>query len=180
MLRWKIEGLLKETTARQKENAVKRTRNNLTAPNICQTMRLLFIQEKRRLAINNARRQWEVMQGTMMGKSNRLVRDVMPDLVASHVGTFPSNRLDSDLQPEDDTNEYDSETIGSVNSFLAPGVTLLNVNSLSLGQFTGAFSKRVGTLCTHVKPRGPPIQSVTCVRKRAFSKITPKMSLSAV
>ena len=47
-------------------------------------------QERRRLAINNARRQWEMMQGSMMSRSNRLVR---PELVASHVANIPNHTV---------------------------------------------------------------------------------------
>ena len=66
-----------------------------------------FRQEKRRLAINNARKQWEMMQGTMMGKTNRLVREAMPEIVANHVGTYP-NEVMVDGTEE---NGYEHETI---------------------------------------------------------------------
>ena len=66
-----------------------------------------FHQEKRRLAINNARKQWEIMQGSMMGKTNRLVREAMPEIVANHVGTYP-NELVVDGTEE---NGYEHETI---------------------------------------------------------------------
>ena len=70
------------------------------------------------MAINNARKQWEVMQGSMMGKTNRLVRDAasdssrlvrdaMPELVANHVGTYP-NEIVIDSTQE---NGYERETV---------------------------------------------------------------------
>lgn len=52
-----------------------------------------FLKEKRRLAINNARRQWEVMQGSLMTRSHRLVHGAMPDLVASHVANIRNSEL---------------------------------------------------------------------------------------
>ena len=64
-----------------------------------------FRQEKRRLAINNARKQWEIMQGSMMGKTNRLVREAMPEIVANHVGTYPNEVM------VDEENGYEHETI---------------------------------------------------------------------
>lgn len=48
----------------------------------------MFFKEKKRLAINNARRQWEVMQGNMINKSGKLSRT--PDLYANHVGSIPN------------------------------------------------------------------------------------------
>ena len=67
----------------------------------------MYLQEKRRLAINNARRQWEMMQGTMMGKTNRLVRDAMPEIVANHVGTYPNYVMTEGTEE----NGYEHETI---------------------------------------------------------------------
>ncbi|XP_052101098.1 leucine-rich repeat-containing protein 49-like isoform X8 [Mytilus californianus] len=50
-----------------------------------------ILKEKKRLAINNARRQWEVMQGNMINKSGKLSRT--PDLYANHVGSIPNAEL---------------------------------------------------------------------------------------
>ncbi|KAJ8304817.1 hypothetical protein KUTeg_018400 [Tegillarca granosa] len=47
--------------------------------------------EKKRLAINNAKRQWELMQGSMMGQTGKLVK--MPELYANHVGTVPNSEI---------------------------------------------------------------------------------------
>ena len=66
-----------------------------------------FHQEKRRLAINNARKQWEMMQGSMMGKTNRLVREAMPEIVANHVGTYPNDVIVDGSEE----NGYERETI---------------------------------------------------------------------
>ncbi|XP_021354460.1 leucine-rich repeat-containing protein 49-like isoform X1 [Mizuhopecten yessoensis] len=49
------------------------------------------ITEKKRIAINNAKRQWEVMQGTMMNRTGKLVK--MPDIYANHVGSVPNSDL---------------------------------------------------------------------------------------
>ena len=48
-----------------------------------------------------------MMQGSMMGKTNRLVREAMPELVANHVGTYP-NEVIVDGTEE---NGYERETI---------------------------------------------------------------------
>ncbi|XP_060062567.1 leucine-rich repeat-containing protein 49-like [Ylistrum balloti] len=47
--------------------------------------------EKKRIAINNAKRQWEVMQGTMMNRTGKMVK--MPDIYANHVGSVPNSDL---------------------------------------------------------------------------------------
>ncbi|CAH1797225.1 unnamed protein product [Owenia fusiformis] len=49
------------------------------------------LKEKRRLAIKNAQRQWEVMQGSIIGKTGALGR--MPELYANHIGTYPSSEI---------------------------------------------------------------------------------------
>ncbi|XP_033750016.1 leucine-rich repeat-containing protein 49-like isoform X6 [Pecten maximus] len=49
------------------------------------------ITEKKRIAINNAKRQWEVMQGTMINRTGKLVK--MPDIYANHVGSVPNSDL---------------------------------------------------------------------------------------
>ncbi|XP_021354461.1 leucine-rich repeat-containing protein 49-like isoform X2 [Mizuhopecten yessoensis] len=49
------------------------------------------LKEKKRIAINNAKRQWEVMQGTMMNRTGKLVK--MPDIYANHVGSVPNSDL---------------------------------------------------------------------------------------
>ena len=48
-----------------------------------------------------------MMQGSMMGKTNRLVREAMPEIVANHVGTYP-NEVIVDGTEE---NGYERETI---------------------------------------------------------------------
>ncbi|XP_076444066.1 leucine-rich repeat-containing protein 49-like isoform X2 [Babylonia areolata] len=50
--------------------------------------RAAILKEKRRLAINNAKRQWETMQGSLMSRTGKMVRG--PDLYASHLGSIPS------------------------------------------------------------------------------------------
>ena len=53
-----------------------------------------------------------MMQGSMMGKTNRLVREAMPEIVANHVGTYP-NEVIVDGTEE---NGYERETIRSDSS----------------------------------------------------------------
>ena len=62
---------------------------------------LSHLKERRKLAINNARRQWDVMQGSLMARTNKLVRGAMPDLVASHVGNIPNSDLNDDRDEDD-------------------------------------------------------------------------------
>ena len=56
-------------------------------------------QEKRKQAINTAKQQWEIMQSTMIGKSNRLTK--MPEIYASHVATYDNPVDQSDVIDED-------------------------------------------------------------------------------
>lgn len=65
-------------------------------------------QEKRRLAINNAKRQWEVHQGTLINKSGKL-RAKMPDLYASHMATYSNPDLHS-ISPQQDVDDIESNT----------------------------------------------------------------------
>ncbi|XP_056022971.1 leucine-rich repeat-containing protein 49-like isoform X6 [Ostrea edulis] len=55
--------------------------------------------EKKRLAINNAKRQWEVMQGSMINRTGKLVK--MPELYANHVGSVANSVL---ISPSNDEN----------------------------------------------------------------------------
>lgn len=68
---------------------------------------LFFVlQEKKRLAINNARRQWEVMQGNMIHKTGKLSRT--PDLYANHVGSIPNSEL---ISPDGADENIEVESI---------------------------------------------------------------------
>ncbi|XP_013403686.1 leucine-rich repeat-containing protein 49 isoform X2 [Lingula anatina] len=74
-----------------------------------------LVKEKRRLAINNAKRQWEVMQGSLMHRTNRLVK--MPELYATHVGSYSHSDLpalgrDNPSQTPDSMRE-DSDSVMS-------------------------------------------------------------------
>ncbi|GFO31885.1 leucine-rich repeat-containing protein 49-like protein [Plakobranchus ocellatus] len=55
--------------------------------------KIAMLKEKRRLAINNAKRQWETMQGSMMSRTSRMVKvtTTMPELFANHIGSVPSS-----------------------------------------------------------------------------------------
>ncbi|VDH99922.1 leucine-rich repeat-containing protein 49 [Mytilus galloprovincialis] len=66
------------------------------------------LKEKKRLAINNARRQWEVMQGNMINKSGKLSRT--PDLYANHVGSIPNAEL---VSPDGADENMEVESINS-------------------------------------------------------------------
>lgn len=60
--------------------------------------------------MNNAKRQWEVMQGSMMNRTGKLVK--MPELYANHLGSIPNSDLMSPLayqEPEDNV-ELESVT----------------------------------------------------------------------
>lgn len=50
-----------------------------------------YKQEKKRLAINNAKRQWEVNQGSMISRTGKLVK--MPELYANHVGSIANSDI---------------------------------------------------------------------------------------
>ena len=60
------------------------------------------LQEKRRLAINNAKRQWETMQGSLLSRTGKMVR--APELYANHLGSLPSasDMFSSPFQHDDD------------------------------------------------------------------------------
>ena len=55
------------------------------------------LQEKRKLAINNARKQWEMMQNSVMMQSNHRMQQPMPDLVANHVANVPTQEFLDDV-----------------------------------------------------------------------------------
>ena len=61
-------------------------------------------QEQRQTAIQNARQQWEVSQGGIMLRTSRMVRAAMPDLYASHAGSYAPPHTDSYAPPHADTH----------------------------------------------------------------------------
>nr|KAG5699547.1 hypothetical protein BaRGS_033743 [Batillaria attramentaria] len=65
--------------------------------------KVAILKEKRRLAINNAKRQWETMQGSLISKTGKLVKG--GDLYANHVGSLPSaaDMFSSPFQQDDYT-----------------------------------------------------------------------------
>ena len=64
-----------------------------------------LLQEKRRLAINNAKRQWEVMQGSLIQKTSKLRT---PDLYANHIGSVPNSEV---MSPDQDEDIKDDESL---------------------------------------------------------------------
>ncbi|XP_061172062.1 leucine-rich repeat-containing protein 49-like [Saccostrea echinata] len=64
-----------------------------------ESSRTNIMKEKKRLAINNAKRQWEVMQGSMMNRTGKLVK--MPELYANHVGSVSNSDL---ISPSNEEN----------------------------------------------------------------------------
>ncbi|XP_062612472.1 leucine-rich repeat-containing protein 49-like isoform X3 [Saccostrea cucullata] len=64
-----------------------------------ESSRTNIMKEKKRLAINNAKRQWEVMQGSMMNRTGKLVK--MPELYANHVGSVANSDL---ISPSNEEN----------------------------------------------------------------------------
>ncbi|KAJ8310932.1 hypothetical protein KUTeg_011517 [Tegillarca granosa] len=103
--------------------------------------------EKKRLAINNAKRQWELMQGSMMGQTGKLVK--MPELYANHVGTVPNSEIVTPLYDGDEIIEGDSRTgdIGNLADLEGDTLTLYGNQSLEAlernwgMQAAGAVSK---------------------------------------
>ena len=59
-----------------------------------------IFQERRRVAISNAKRQWEVMQSSLTTRTPRNTNN-MPDLYASHVTTVNNSDVTND---DEDTN----------------------------------------------------------------------------
>nr|XP_022330275.1 leucine-rich repeat-containing protein 49-like isoform X3 [Crassostrea virginica] len=58
-----------------------------------------IMKEKKRLAINNARRQWEVNQSTMINRTGKLIK--MPELYANHVGSVANSDI---ISPSNEEN----------------------------------------------------------------------------
>ena len=69
-------------------------------------MFFLLYQEKRRLAINNAKRQWEVMQGSLIQKSTKLTH--VPELYANHIGSIPNSEV---VSPDIEESKEELESI---------------------------------------------------------------------
>lgn len=56
---------------------------------LCLVVHFLF-QERRRLAINNAKRQWETMQGSLISNTSKMAKGpAVRELYANHVGSLP-------------------------------------------------------------------------------------------
>ncbi|XP_052279636.1 leucine-rich repeat-containing protein 49-like isoform X4 [Dreissena polymorpha] len=65
--------------------------------------------EKRRLAINNAKRNWEVSQGSLIQRTSKMTRT--PDLYANHIGSLPNAEVVSpDQEGEESRDESESVT----------------------------------------------------------------------
>ncbi|XP_060602229.1 leucine-rich repeat-containing protein 49-like isoform X4 [Ruditapes philippinarum] len=67
--------------------------------------------EKRRLAINNAKRQWEVMQGSLIQKTSKMTRT--PELYANHIGSVPNSEV---VTPDNDGEEESRDESESLTS----------------------------------------------------------------
>ncbi|XP_005090720.3 leucine-rich repeat-containing protein 49, partial [Aplysia californica] len=80
--------------------------------------KIAMLKEKRRLAINNAKRQWESMQGSMMSRTSRLVKvsTTMPELFANHIGSVPNMEMTSPPGPEMDGLDLESLTSSDLRS----------------------------------------------------------------
>ncbi|XP_060602080.1 leucine-rich repeat-containing protein 49-like isoform X2 [Ruditapes philippinarum] len=68
-------------------------------------------KEKRRLAINNAKRQWEVMQGSLIQKTSKMTRT--PELYANHIGSVPNSEV---VTPDNDGEEESRDESESLTS----------------------------------------------------------------
>nr|KAI8769795.1 leucine-rich repeat-containing protein 49-like [Biomphalaria glabrata] len=80
--------------------------------------KIAMLKEKRRLAINNAKRQWETMQGSMMSRTSRLAKlnGSMPELFASHLGSIPSMDVSGSTTADPDGLDIESLTSGELGS----------------------------------------------------------------
>ncbi|GFS15589.1 leucine-rich repeat-containing protein 49 [Elysia marginata] len=80
--------------------------------------KIAMLKEKRRLAINNAKRQWETMQGSMMSRTSRMVKvsTTMPELFANHIGSVPSSENILSGGPEMDGLDLESLTSSDMRS----------------------------------------------------------------
>ncbi|XP_052279635.1 leucine-rich repeat-containing protein 49-like isoform X3 [Dreissena polymorpha] len=71
--------------------------------------KLSVMKEKRRLAINNAKRNWEVSQGSLIQRTSKMTRT--PDLYANHIGSLPNAEVVSpDQEGEESRDESESVT----------------------------------------------------------------------
>ena len=62
------------------------------------------------MAISNARRQWETMQGSMMSRTKRISKQSMPELYANHVANVPNDTASVDEEAEEDSSRSRSVT----------------------------------------------------------------------
>ncbi|XP_052795464.1 leucine-rich repeat-containing protein 49-like isoform X3 [Mya arenaria] len=111
--------------------------------------------EKRRLAINNAKRQWEVMQGSLIQKTSKMTRQT-PDLYANHIGSIPNSEVVSPDQDGESSSRDESESVTSKQSSRAnsrPG----SAHSLSLDG--GDTRERPRTASMMPTRRPPPAES---------------------
>ncbi|XP_078315691.1 leucine-rich repeat-containing protein 49-like isoform X8 [Crassostrea virginica] len=83
----------------RKEEEKKRESNKTNIMKMIQTPERPPIGEKKRLAINNARRQWEVNQSTMINRTGKLIK--MPELYANHVGSVANSDI---ISPSNEEN----------------------------------------------------------------------------
>ncbi|XP_045156719.2 leucine-rich repeat-containing protein 49-like isoform X2 [Mercenaria mercenaria] len=99
----------------RKEEEKKKEMNKLSVMKNSFTSPVTFSNdlEKRRLAINNAKRQWEVMQGSLIQKTSKMTRT--PELYANHIGSIPNSEV---VTPDNDGEESrdESESITSKQS----------------------------------------------------------------
>ncbi|XP_070206468.1 leucine-rich repeat-containing protein 49-like isoform X2 [Littorina saxatilis] len=91
--------------------------------------KVAILKEKRRLAINNAKRQWETMQGGVLSRTGKLVK--APDLYANHLGSLPSA---NDMFSSPFQQDYDTELVSVTSDKRAsrPGSAHSNLTDLSL------------------------------------------------
>ncbi|KAK7486768.1 hypothetical protein BaRGS_00021915, partial [Batillaria attramentaria] len=118
--------------------------------------KVAILKEKRRLAINNAKRQWETMQGSLISKTGKLVKG--GDLYANHVGSLPSaaDMFSSPFQ-QDDYTELVSVT-SSDKRASRPGSAHSSVTDLS--QESSREPERPRTAQRRVDPRSTPKETM--------------------
>ncbi|XP_048258880.1 leucine-rich repeat-containing protein 49-like isoform X2 [Haliotis rufescens] len=70
--------------------------------------KISVMKEKRRIAINNAKRQWETMQGSLLSRTGRLVSG-QRELYANHIGTINNSDFMSHSPDGDDNDSITSD-----------------------------------------------------------------------
>ncbi|XP_064608025.1 leucine-rich repeat-containing protein 49-like isoform X2 [Liolophura sinensis] len=115
--------------------------------------KMAIVKEKRRLAINNAKRQWEVMQGSLIHHTGKLGK--MPDLYANHVGTFST--ADVIRHTRSETLE-DKDEVSSVSDLASRPQSSTSVRSAPTEPYGDGTRSRPGSRGKGDKPSLTPLK----------------------